>query len=57
MKCPFLKRTEVTKGTKETSYSYPKDKIMVAFGECYKENCMAYDIETRGCLKIQKEKI
>lgn len=52
MKCPFKKKVTITKGIKK-AYCYPYDKIENYFGECSKQNCMAYDKETERCLKIK----
>lgn len=47
MRCPFKKVTKITRGIKRM-HEYTHDKIENFFGECSKENCMAYDKKQKG---------
>lgn len=52
MKCPFKKNIKITRGIK-IQYKYPKDLIEQDFGECEKEECMAYSLEEKTCIKLK----
>lgn len=53
MKCPFTKIVTITRGL-GSSYSHKYDEIKQSFNTCLQNECMAYDKETKTCIKLNK---